>query len=145
MRRLRALSCGAIAAGTMVLAIAVAPAQAQPRPGSGTAPKWPINTLKELHQAFAGCFKLPPQDQARTGMEITIRFSINTAGDILGEPLFTFATPNVPGEIRAAYQREVADAFARCTPFPLTASFGAAVAGRPQTMRFTDPRGQRKA
>ena len=145
MRRFRALSCGAIPAGAMALAIAVAPAQAQPRPGSGLPPKGPINTLKELHQAFAGCFKLPPQDQARTGMELTIRFSINTAGDVLGEPHFTFATPNVPGEIRAAYQLAIVDAFARCTPFWLTASFGAAVAGRPQTIRFTDPRGQRKA
>ena len=135
---------GVLLMGGLFLAMAVLPAQAQP-PGSGLPPKSPINTLKELHQAFAGCFKPPPRDQARTGMEIAIRFSVTKAGEILGEPLFTFATPNVPGEVRAAYQRAVADAFAICTPFPLTQTFGEAVAGRPQTILFTDPRGQRKA
>ena len=142
LRRLGALSLGA---AWLASAAFVAEAGAQPRPGSGTAPKWPINTLKELHQAFAGRFKLPPQDQARAGMEITIRFSVTRAGEILGEPLFTFATPNVPSETRAIYQRAIADAFALCTPFPLTQTFGEAVAGRPQTIRFIDPRGQRKA
>jgi hypothetical protein len=78
-------------------------------------------------------------------MEITVKFSITMAGEVLGEPAFTFLTPDVSAEIRTAYQRAIAEAFKVCVPFPLTESFAAAIAGRPQTVRFTDPRGQRKA
>jgi hypothetical protein len=113
--------------------------------GSGTRPSAPINSIKELHQAFFTCFKWPSRFDSYPGMEITILFSLNKAGEILGEPRFTFLTPNVTTEVRAVYQRAVADAFKICTPFPLTESMGAAVAGRPQALRFTDTRGQRKA
>ena len=142
LRRLGALSLGA---AWLASAGLVAEAGAQGRPFSGTAPTEPINTLRELRQAFFACMKPPPRDQSRTGMELTIRFSITNSGDILGEPHFTFATPDVPADIRASYQRAMSDAFKLCVPFPLTPSFGAAVAGRPQALRFIDTRGQRKA
>ena len=126
-------------------ALALAPAAFAQQPGSGTPPPKPVNTLKELHQAFAACFKWPPRGESRTGMEITIRFSLTSRGEILGEPRFTFSTPEVKSEVRALYQRAMAEALKICVPFPLTPSFGEAVAGRPQTLRFVDTRGQRKA
>ncbi len=141
LRPLAALLCGAWLASASF----IPEAAAQARPFSGTKPAWPIDTLKELHSAFFACMKMPPPELSQPGVEITIRFSVTKSGEILGEPRFTFVTPDVPAEKKAAYQRSMADALKLCTPFPLTASFADAVAGRPQALRVTDNRGQRKA
>ena len=89
--------------------------------------------------------RMPPPELSQPGVEITILFSVTKSGEILGEPRFTFVTPDVPSEKKAAYQRSMADALSLCTPFPLTESLGAAVAGRPRALRVIDSRGQRKA
>jgi hypothetical protein len=135
----------ALAVSMAWLAAGTADATAQPRLGSGVAPSGPINTLKELHDAYFACIRMPPPELSQPGIEITIRFSVNKSGEVLGEPRFTFLTPNVVVEKRAAYQRAMADALNLCSPFPLTESFGGAVAGRPQALRISDTRGQRKA
>src|SRR5262245_48872356 len=79
-------------------------------------PDKPLNTIQELFDAFGACWTPPPLDQSKPGTEITIRFSLNTAGEIIGEPRFTYSTPNLSSEVKAAYQRAVAGAISRCTP-----------------------------
>ncbi len=150
LRSIGALVCGAWLAGFAPDAFAQsAPEVPRPPPGvrpfSGTKPLWPIDTLKALHDAFFACMRMPPPELSQPGVEITIRFSINKDGEILGEPRFTFVTQDVPTEKKAAYERAMADALKLCTPFPLTASFSSAVAGRPHALRVIDSRGQRKA
>jgi hypothetical protein len=106
----------------------------------GQTTKRALNTLNELGEALQACWVPPPMDEGRPGMEITVLFSFNRAGEILGEPRFTYLTPGVSSDVRAAYQRAVAATLKRCTPLNFTPALGGALAGRPFTMRFIDSR-----
>jgi hypothetical protein len=103
-----------------------------------------VNTLQELWALLGTCWVPPPLDQSKPGTEITIRFSVNRAGAIIGEPRFTYSTPTLSAEVKSAYQKAVAETLARCTPFPLSNAFGGAIAGRPIAARFIDDRGFRR-
>jgi hypothetical protein len=103
-----------------------------------------LNTLQELFAAMELCWRPPPLDQSHPGTEITIRFSLNRSGDIIGEPRFTYATPSLSSDVKAAYQRSLADMLKRCTPFNLSPGLGGAIAGRPLSTRFIDDRGLRR-
>jgi hypothetical protein len=116
----------------------------QSRSQEADAPTKPLNTIQELFDAFEACWAPPPLDRARPGTEITIRFSLNRAGEIIGEPRFTYSTRDLPSEVKSAYQRAIADAIRRCTPFPLSDKLGGAIAGRPISTRFIDNRGLRQ-
>jgi hypothetical protein len=110
----------------------------------GAAQTKPLNTIRELFDAFSACWRPPPLDQSKPGTEITIRFSLNAAGEIMGEPRFTYSSPALSSDVKSAYQRSVAEAISRCTPFPLSKALGGAIAGRPISTRFIDDRGQRR-
>jgi hypothetical protein len=107
-------------------------------------PDRPLNTLQELFSALETCWQPPPLDQARPGTEITIRFSLNRSGEVLGEPRFTYSTPSLPAEIKSAYQRSIAEMLKRCTPLFLSEGLAGAIAGRPISGRFIDDRSQRR-
>jgi hypothetical protein len=121
------------------LTIQARPDARRPAPSGGT-----LNTLQQLFAAMEACWEPPPLDQSRPGTQITIRFSLNRSGDIIGEPRFTYSTPSLPPEIKAAYQRALADMLKRCTPFALSPGLGGAIAGRPISTRFIDDRGLRR-
>jgi hypothetical protein len=101
-------------------------------------PARPANTLRELFDAMSTCWKPPPLDRSKPGTQITIRFSLNRAGEIMGEPRFTYSTPNLSTEIKAAYQHAVATSLTRCAPFSLSEGLGGAIAGRPISIRVID-------
>jgi hypothetical protein len=103
-----------------------------------------LDTIQDLFAAFGACWAPPPLDQSKPGTEITIRFSLNRTGEIIGEPRFTYSTPTLSSEVKSAYQKSVAEAISRCTPFPLSKALGGAIAGRPISTRFIDDRGQRR-
>lgn len=104
-----------------------------------------LNTIQDVGRALGACWVPPPLDKSRSGTQITILITFSRTGQVMGEPRFTYITPGLPQEIRAAYQRSVADAVARCSPLPFTPALGAAVAGRPFAMRYDDTRGQKGA
>jgi len=104
----------------------------------------PLNTLQELFAAIETCWKPPPLEESRPGTQITIRFSLTRSGEILGEPLYTYSSPALPHDVKAAYQRAVAATLDRCTPFHLSDALGGAIAGRPISTRFIDDRGTRR-
>jgi hypothetical protein len=106
----------------------------------GQTPRPVLNTLKEVGDALAACWRPPPAEEAAPGMEITVLLSFNRAGEILGEPRFTFLTRGASTAVRAAYQRAVAATLKRCTPMKFTPALAAALAGRPFSMRFIDKR-----
>lgn len=145
MTRTAGACCGMlIAFGACADASAQAEPRRRPDIGRGIAPSKPVNTLQELYDAFSACWRAPGRYEFRPGMEITVMFTLTRDGDILGEPRFTFVSRDVPSEVRATYQRSMADALKTCAPFPLTPDFGAAIAGRPQRLRFIDTRGQQR-
>jgi hypothetical protein len=103
-----------------------------------------LNTIRDVFTAFCACWRPPPESEARAGMEVTVRLSFNRNGEVLGEPRFTFVTPDVSNEVKAVYKRAVANTLSRCTPLAFTPALGNALAGRPIALRFIDDRGIRK-
>ena len=124
--------------GVAVLALA-APGLAAP-----VVPKGPLNTTADIRQALRGCWQSPPASEARSGMELTVRLSFKRNGEIFGARI-TYQTPNVSDEERSLYHGALLAALARCSPLPLSASLGEAIAGRPMTFHIHDTRQQRKA
>ena len=118
------------------------------RPNTQCPPKDPppkeLNTIDDVFTAFCACWRPPPESEARAGMEVTVLFSFNRKGEILGEPRFTYMTAGVSADTRAVYKRAVADTLTRCTPLTFTPALGNALAGRPFSLRFVDDRGIKK-
>jgi len=103
------------------------------------------NRLNEIGPLLSRCLRMPDYDIARPGMQVTVRLAFTRDGAILGEPRFTFTTPGVTPEVRAAYQRAVVDMLNRCTPLPITKELGAAIAGRPFVIPIVETRKEKKA
>ena len=133
--------CLGLLLGMTVLAALVLPASGRADP---RAPQGPLNTLAEIRQALRGCWQWPPASEARAGMELTVRVSFKRNGEIFGARI-TYQTPNVSDEERSLYYGALLAAIARCSPLPLSASLGEAIAGRPMTFHIHDTRQQRKA
>jgi hypothetical protein len=129
------------------LAAALAsPAAAQTmESGAGVAPKGPLNTLRDIGDAIGGCWKWPPLNEVvHGGMELTVILSFKRNGEIFGARL-SYQRRDVPAEERTLYYASLLDALKLCSPLPLSASLGEAIAGRPFAFRFKDTRGERKA
>jgi len=109
------------------------------RPDSNAARPHRINTIREVFQALQACWR-PPQGSGYSGQEMTLRLSFRRNGEVLGKPRITYYKPGTEGERRDSFARSVREAFERCTPFPFTESFGAAIAGRIFAFRFVDAR-----
>jgi hypothetical protein len=99
-----------------------------------------INTLRELFTEIRACWRPPALDQARKGMEITIRLSFKRDGTINGEPRFTYMTHAASDEQRKTYRSAVLDSIRQCAPLPFTKGLGGAIAGRPLVIRYIDNR-----
>ena len=110
--------------------------------GRGKPPTQELNTIRDVHDAFFACWKAPAKEEARSGTEINIVFSLSRSGEIIGEPRFTVTPLEMSADVRAIYQRSVIEAFRLCSPFPVSASLGNAIAGTPHSLRLTDGRGQ---
>jgi hypothetical protein len=104
-----------------------------------------INTLAEFYSAIEHCWRPPPLDVSRPGMEITVLITFTRTGAVLGKPLITYESPGASDEQRLAYRTAMADSLSHCTPLPFTDGFGNAQAGRPSRIRFIDTRQQKKA
>jgi hypothetical protein len=138
LRTLQPAAATIPALAAAAFALGMAPAAAQ-GPGWSPAPT-ELNTLDELWDALEVCWTPPPRDQARPGTEITVRFSLNRAGSLIGEPRITYATPALPDAVKSAYRRSVFEALRRCTPLRLSGGLGGAIAGRPISARYVDDR-----
>jgi hypothetical protein len=97
-----------------------------------------FNTLRELFGALRVCWR--PPDELRSGMELSARFSFKRDGSLLGAPRFTYIDKVASQDERDRYRRTVTEGIAACMPLPFAPAFGAAVAGRPLTIRYIDDR-----
>ena len=104
-----------------------------------------LNTLRDVGLALEICWRThqPPMAQARPGMNVTVMLTFNRSGELLGEPRFTYITPEATPETRALYQRAVVAAIDACTPLPVSPALGAALAGSPKIMPFIDRRNEK--
>jgi len=105
---------------------------------SGTEHK--LNTIRDMFDALRACWVPPPEDEARPGMQMSVRLSFKRDGEIIGTPRVTYASPDAPPAARDVYHDAISAALERCTPLPFTNGLGGALAGRPIAIRFVDNR-----
>ncbi len=139
---------GLLAAGEAWAGDAVRDSQPQRAAGATPAPprRLPqLNTLRDVGLALEICWEAnePPLAQARPGMNVTVMLSFTRSGEILGEPRFTYVTPEASAETKALYQRAVVAAIDACSPLPISPALGNALAGAPKIMPFIDRRNQK--
>ena len=118
-----------------------------PSPGVGVGDDAPgtnhkLDTLRAMFDALRACWAPPGKDEARPGMQMSVRFAFKRSGEIIATPRVTYASPGVPPETRENYLRAISAALERCTPLPFTEGLGVSVAGRPIAIRFVDNREQ---
>jgi hypothetical protein len=90
-----------------------------------------LDSIREMYATLRACWVPPPKDKARHGMQYTIRFALKRDGETIAPPRVTYASHDVPPEVRDVYREAVNATIARCTPLYLSKAMGDAVAGRP--------------
>ena len=103
-------------------------------------PDHDLDTIGDLFAQLRSCWTPPPADQAREGMQMSVRFSFKRTGEIIATPRLTFATSGVPADTRATYLKAINASLEACTPLKLTGGLGGALAGRPIAIRYVDNR-----
>jgi len=91
----------------------------------------PAESLNDVFAQFRACLVLPAGSPPG---EVTLRFSLRRDGALVGRPHVAFA--RLPADDKAAALEAVAAALDRCLPAKLTDALGAAIAGRPLTLRL---------
>jgi hypothetical protein len=136
---------------TAVLALAALAAAAQAEDHKGTSqgngqPGGQVNTIRDVIERLYSCWKPPPMSVANP-MDITVSFSFNRAGLILGKPRITYESARATDNDRLAYRVAVMEALQRCTPMPFTETMGGAIAGYPFRVQFRTrpPQTEKKA
>ena len=71
---------------------------------------------------------------------MSVRFSLNRSGGLIGPPRMTFATAGVPADTRATYLNAINASLKACLPLKFTSSFAGALAGKPIAIRYVDNR-----
>ena len=99
-----------------------------------------LDNIGDMFAALRGCWVPPPKDEARHGMEYTIRFAFKRTGETIAAPRMTFSSHEAPPDVRALYREAIDDALKRCTPLRFSEGMGDAIAGRPIAIRFVDER-----
>jgi hypothetical protein len=99
-----------------------------------------LDSISAMFAALRACWVPPPKDEARHGMEYTIRFAFKRDGEIVAPPRVTYASHDAPGDVRDVYRDAVNATLKRCTPLHFSDGMGGAVAGRPIAIRFVDNR-----
>jgi hypothetical protein len=101
-------------------------------------PAGPLNTLNDLWAALQACWVPPPLENAQPGMQMTLRFSFNRDGGLIGPPQLTYATPEMSVKTREIYREALAQSLRNCTPLQFTSGLGGAIAGRPISVLILD-------
>jgi len=99
-----------------------------------------LDSILEMYAALRACWTPPPKDEARHGMEYTIRFAFRRNGEITAPPRRTYSSREAPDAVRDTYRDAVDAALKRCMPLHFSKGMAGAVAGRPIAIRFVDER-----
>ena len=103
-------------------------------------PDHDLDNIGDLFAELRSCWSPPPTDAAREGMQMSVRFSFKTSGEMIGPPRLTFATSGVPADTRTTYLKAINASLDSCLPLKLTQGLGGALAGRPIMIRYVDNR-----
>jgi hypothetical protein len=100
----------------------------------------PLDRLNEIAQLLSKCLELPPDGDSRAGMELALKLAFKRDGELLADPRFTYTTHEASQKVKEAYHAAALDMLKRCTPLPVTDTFGGAIAGRPFIVAIRDAR-----
>ena len=103
-------------------------------------PDHDLDNIGDLFAALRSCWTPPPTDVAREGMQMSVRFSFKTSGEMIARPQLTFATQGAPADTRAAYLKAINSSLDGCLPLKFSSNLGGALAGRPIAIRYVDNR-----
>jgi hypothetical protein len=103
-------------------------------------PDHDLDNIGDLFAALRSCWSPPPEDAAREGMQMSVRFSFKRTGEMIATPRVTFATPGISADTRATYVKAINASLDACLPMKFTDGLGGALAGRPIAIRFVDNR-----
>ena len=103
-------------------------------------PDHDLDTIGDLFAALRSCWAPPPADDAREGMQMSVRFSFKRTGEMIGTPRLTFATRGIPADTRTTYLNAINASLGACLPLKFTGGLGGALAGRPIMIRYVDNR-----
>src|SRR6202140_742689 len=103
-------------------------------------PDHDLDPIGDLFAALRSCWSPPPVDAAREDMQMTVRFSFNRSGAMIGAPRMTFATAGAPADGRATYLKAINTSLNGCLPLKFSGDLGGALAGRPIAIRYVDNR-----
>ena len=103
-------------------------------------PDHDLDTIADLFAELRSCWMPPPQDAARAGMQMTVRFSFKRTGEMVAPPRLTFATSGASADDRATYLKAINASLDACLPLKFTSGLGGALAGRPIAIRYVDNR-----
>jgi hypothetical protein len=107
-----------------------------------TAHEKSLDSIREMYAALRACWTPPPKDEARHGMEYTIRFAFRRDGEITAPPRRTYSSHEASDEVRDTYRDAVGAALKRCAPLHFSKGMAGVVAGRPIAIRYVDERTQ---
>jgi len=99
-----------------------------------------LDSIGDMFAVLRACWVPPPKDEARHGMEYTVRFAFRRDGEMIAPPRMTYVSHDAPGNLRTVYRDAIDAALRRCTPLHFSEGMGGAVAGRPIAIRFVDER-----
>jgi len=102
-------------------------------------PDHDLDTIGDLFAELRTCWS-PPSDNARGGMQMSVRFSFNNAGSLIGPPRLTYATAGVPAAVRTTYLDAINSSLKACLPLKFSSGLAGALAGRPIAIRYVDNR-----
>lgn len=108
--------------------------------GQGNTEAHDLDSISAMFAALRACWVPPPKDEARHGMQYTVRFAFKTNGEIIAPPRVTYASHDVSPQVRDTYRDAVEAALKRCTPLHFTEGMSDAIAGRPIAIRYVDNR-----
>lgn len=103
-------------------------------------PDHDLDTIADLFAALRSCWSPPPADNARQGMQMSVRFSFKRSGEMIAKPQVTFATKGIPTDTRTTYLDAINASLNACLPLKFTKGLGGALAGRPIAIRYVDNR-----
>lgn len=103
-------------------------------------PDHDLDSIGDLFAALRSCWSPPAADDAREGMQMSVRFSFKRSGEMIASPRLTYATAGVPADTRTTYLKAINASLDACLPLKFTGGLGGALAGRPIAIRYVDNR-----
>ena len=66
-----------------------------------------------MFDALRACWIPPAKDEARAGMQMSVRFAFRRSGEIIATPRVTYVSPGAPPEARETYFHAISAALER--------------------------------